>query len=67
MTTTTMTIATVLSESESGTYVHLHRHNGYYAGDFGRRTACSTTRSSARTRVTGAHQTLPRTASLPRR
>ena len=67
MSTTTMTSTTVISESESGSYMHVHPHNGYFAGDFGRRTACSTTRPSARTRGTAAHQTLPRAAMLPRR
>ena len=56
-------------EEESGTYTprRVHPHNGYYAGDFGPRGTCPTTRSASKARVTGAHKTLARVASLPRR
>ena len=48
-----MTITTTMSEYETGTYTgHVHPHNGYYAGDFGPRGACPTTRSASKARVT---------------
>jgi len=63
-----MSITTTMSEYESGTYTgRVHPHNGYYAGDFGPRGTCPTTRSASKARVTGAHKTLARVASLPRR
>ena len=63
-----MSITTTMSEYESGTYTgHVHPHNGYYAGNFGPRATRSTTRSASKARVTAAHQTLARAASLPRR
>jgi hypothetical protein len=63
-----MTITTTMSEYETGTYTgHVHPHNGYYAGDFGPRGTCSMTRPASNARVTAAHKTLARVASLPRR
>ena len=63
-----MSSTTTMSEYESGTYTgHVHPHNGYYAGDFGPRGTCSTTRSASKARVTAAHKTLARVPSLPRR
>jgi hypothetical protein len=63
-----MSITTTMSEYESGTYTgRVHPHNGYYAGDFGPRGTCSTTRSASKARGTAAHRTLRRAASLPRR
>lgn len=64
---TTTYLMTTIGEYESGTLTgHVHPHNGYYAGDFGPRSTCSTTRSAAKSRGTAAHHTLAR-ASLPRR
>ena len=65
---TSTNLMTVISEYESGILTgHVHPHNGYYAGDFGPRGTCSTTRSTAKARGTAAHHTLARVASLPRR
>jgi hypothetical protein len=66
-TTTHLTSMTMISEYETGAFAgNGHPHNGYYAGDFGPRTICSSTRST-RTRTTSAHRTLARSVSLPRR
>ena len=63
----TMASALVIEEESGTTRATRHPHNGYYAGDFGPRGTCSTTRSASKARVTAAHKTLARVPSLPRR